>query len=142
MMIFGQTRIFFCMARDRLLPDYLTRVHGRFKTPHVVTIITGVVVIATAAFFPVGKLADLSNGGTLFAFLAVALGVLILRSKQPERPRPFKTPIVWFVGPLAILGCIYLFFSLEWFTILAFLAWAVIGLVVYFAYGYKRSSLA
>jgi APA family basic amino acid/polyamine antiporter len=142
MMIYGQTRIFFCMARDRLLPDVLTRVHGRYKTPHIVTIITGVVVIATAAFFPVGKLADLSNGGTLCAFLAVALGVMILRLKQPERPRPFKTPIVWFIGPLAILGCIYLFFSLEWFTILAFLAWAAIGLVVYFAYGYKRSSLA
>jgi len=142
MMIYGQTRIFFCMARDRLLPDFLTRIHGRFKTPHVVTIITGIVVVSTSAFLPVGKLADLSNGGTLFAFLAVALGVMILRLRQPDRPRPFRTPIVWFVGPLAIFGCAYLFFSLPMFTKLAFLGWALIGLVVYYAYGYKRSALA
>ena len=142
MMIYGQTRVFFSMARDRLLPDVLTRIHGRFKTPHVVTMITGAVVVSMSAFLPVGKLADLSNGGTLFAFLAVALGVMILRLKQPERPRPFRTPIVWIVGPLAIVGCAYLFFSLPLGPKLAFLGWAVIGLVVYFSYGYKRSALA
>jgi APA family basic amino acid/polyamine antiporter len=142
MMIFGQTRIFFCMARDRLLPDGLTKIHPRFRTPHVVTLITGGVVIVASAFFPVGKLADLSNGGTLFAFFAVALGVLMLRRSQPNRPRPFRTPIVWFVGPLALLGCIGLFALLPLFTILVFIGWALLGLVVYALYGYRRSALA
>ncbi len=142
MMIYGQTRIFFCMARDRLLPDVLTQVHARFGTPHVVTLITGGFVILTAAFLPVGKLADLSNGGTLFAFFSVALGVMILRVRQPERNRPFRTPLIWFVGPLALFGCAYLFYSLSAFTQLAFLAWAVIGLFIYRFYGYRRSALA
>jgi len=142
MMIFGQTRIFFCMARDRLLPDALTRIHGRFKTPHVVTMITGVVVILAAAFFPVGKLADLSNGGTLAAFFAVALGVMILRVTNPDRKRTFRTPFVWVVGPLALVGCVLLFVLLPLFTILVFFGWALFGLVVYALYGYRRSALA
>jgi APA family basic amino acid/polyamine antiporter len=142
MMIFGQTRIFFCMARDRLLPDVLTRIHVRFNTPHVVTMITGVVVILAAAFFPVGKLADLSNGGTLAAFFAVALGVMILRVTNPARKRAFRTPFVWVVGPLALVGCVLLFALLPLFTILVFFGWALFGLVVYALYGYRRSALA
>jgi APA family basic amino acid/polyamine antiporter len=99
MMIFGQTRVFFSMARDRLLPEALTKIHPRFNTPHVVTLITGIAVVLAAAFFPVGKLADLSNGGTLAAFFAVALGVMILRRTNPERKRPFRTPVIWLTGP-------------------------------------------
>jgi APA family basic amino acid/polyamine antiporter len=142
MMIFGQTRIFFCMARDRLLPDALTKIHPRFKTPYVVTLITGGVVIVAAAFFPVGKLADLSNGGTLFAFFAVALGVMMLRRTQPNRKRPFRTPVVWFVGPVAMAGCAGLFSLLPWVPIAVFCGWAALGLVVYALYGYRRSTLA
>jgi APA family basic amino acid/polyamine antiporter len=142
MMIFGQTRIFFCMARDRLLPDVLTNIHSRFKTPHVVTLITGSVVICASAFFPVGKLADLSNGGTLAAFFAVALGVMILRRTAALRPRPFRTPVIWLVGPLALIGCVVLFSLLPLFTILVFFGWAVLGLLVYALYGYRRSALA
>jgi APA family basic amino acid/polyamine antiporter len=142
MMIFGQTRIFFSMARDRLLPDVLTRIHGRFNTPHVVTLVTGVGVVLAAAFFPVGKLADLSNGGTLAAFFAVALGVMILRKTNPERKRPFRTPFVWVVGPLALIGCVVLFSLLPIFTILVFFCWAAFGLLVYALYGYRRSALA
>jgi APA family basic amino acid/polyamine antiporter len=142
MMIFGQTRIFFCMARDRLLPDVLTRIHGRFKTPHVVTLITGSVVICASAFFPVGKLADLSNGGTLAAFFAVALGVMILRRTAASRPRPFRTPLLWLVGPAALIGCVVLFSLLPLFTILVFFGWALLGLVVYALYGYRRSALS
>ncbi|MFN5244787.1 MAG: amino acid permease [Novosphingobium sp.] len=139
MMLFGQTRIFFVMARDGLLPEGLAKVHPKFKTPHVVTIITGVFVTMAAAFFPVGQLADISNSGTLFAFMTVAIGVLILRRTAADRHRPFRTPAIWLVGPAAVLGCAYLFFNLSGYTELMFLGWAAIGLVVYFAYGRRKS---
>jgi APA family basic amino acid/polyamine antiporter len=141
-LIFGQTRIFFAMARDGLLPAALTRVHGRFRTPHVVTVITGTVVTSAAALFPVGKLADLSNGGTLAAFFAVASGVMILRVTQRARVRSFRTPFVWVVGPLALVGCMILFALLPWFTIAVFVGWALLGILVYAVYGYRRSALA
>jgi APA family basic amino acid/polyamine antiporter len=142
MMMFGQTRVFFSMARDRLLPDVLTKVHPRFHTPYVVTLITGSVVMCAAAFFPVGKLADLSNGGTLAAFFAVALGVMILRRTAKDRKRPFRTPGIWVVGPLALIGCLSLFSLLPLVTILVFFGWAALGLVVYKFYGYRRSTLS
>ncbi len=142
MMIFGQTRILFTMARDGLLPQSLTKVHSRYFTPHVVTWVTGIAVSLFAAMFPVGMLADISNSGTLFAFFMVAVGVLILRRTDPDRVRPFRTPLIWFVGPTAIAGCALLFFSLGWETIRLFLIWAVIGLVVYFLYSRRRSHMA
>ncbi|MFO1378145.1 MAG: amino acid permease [Steroidobacteraceae bacterium] len=141
-MLYGQTRIFFVMSRDRLLPEFLSRVHPRFHTPYVVTVITGAVVTLASAFFPVGQLADVSNTGTLFAFMTVAVGVLILRRTEPDRPRAFRTPGVWIVGPLAIFGSMYLFASLSLFTQMLFVGWAVIGLVVYLSYGYRRSPFA
>ena len=142
MMIFGQTRILFTMARDGLMPRAFANVHERYHTPHTVTIITGIVVSLFAALFPVGALADISNSGTLFAFFLVALGVMLLRVRQPDRKRSFKTPMVWVVGPLAMAGCALLFVSLGWYTIKLFLIWAVIGLAVYFAYSRSRSHLA
>ncbi len=142
MMMFGQTRVFFSMARDRLLPDALTKIHPRFQTPYVVTLITGSVVMCASAFFPVGKLADLSNGGTLAAFFAVALGVMILRRTAKERKRPFRTPAIMLVGPLALIGCLSLFLLLPLVTILVFFGWAALGLVVYKFYGYPRSTLS
>ncbi len=142
MMIFGQTRILFTMARDGLMPKSFTKVHEKYSTPHVVTIVTGVAVALFAAVFPVGMLADISNSGTLFAFFIVASGVMILRVKEPNRARPFKTPFVWVVGPLAMAGCALLFMSLGWEpTIKYFLIWAVIGLIVYFSYARSRSRL-
>ncbi len=142
MMMFGQTRIFFTMSRDGLLPDVLSKVHPSFHTPHVITIITGIVVSSCAALFPVGKLADTSNSGTLLAFAMVSIGVLILRKQQPDRPRPFRTPFAWIVCPLAVMGCLLLFVNLSMTAKLVFVIWAFIGLILYSLYGYKRSQLA
>ncbi len=139
MMMFGQTRIFFVMSRDGLLPAMFSKIHPRYNTPYVITILTGVAVALFAAFFPVGKLADISNSGTLFAFAAVSIAVLVLRRTDPDRRRPFRTPLIMVTAPIAILGCVYLFFSLSWETIRLFLIWASIGLVVYFAYSRSRS---
>jgi APA family basic amino acid/polyamine antiporter len=139
MMMFGQTRIFFVMSRDGLLPEVLSKVHPKYKTPHIVTMITGVFVAFFAALFPVGALADISNSGTLFAFAMVAIAVLVLRRTDPKRHRPFRTPAVAVVAPLAVLGCLYLFFSLSWYTLGLFVAWAALGLVVYFAYSRSHS---
>ncbi|HXQ31215.1 MAG TPA: amino acid permease [Steroidobacteraceae bacterium] len=139
MMIYGQTRIFFVMARDGLLPEVLSTIHPRYRTPHVVTIITGLFVSFFAALFPVGKLADISNSGTLFAFLVVAAGVMILRVRDPGRARTFRTPAVWIIGPLAIAGCVDLFFSLSNYTELLFISWTAFGLLLYFSYGRHHS---
>ncbi len=138
-MLFGQTRIFFVMARDGLLPAKLATIHPKWKTPHIVTMITGVAVSIFAAFLPVGKLADISNSGTLFAFFMVALAVLILRRVQPDRPRPFRTPLVWIVAPLAMAGTLGLFFNLPFEAKLVLPIWGGLGLVVYFLYGRRKS---
>ncbi len=139
MMMFGQTRIFFVMARDGLLPERFSAVHPRFRTPHVITMVTGVVVTLAAAFAPVGQLANYSNSGTLFAFAMVAIAVLVLRRTDPGRGRPFRTPIVWVVAPLAVIGCLYLYKSLDWASILVLPGWGAVGLVVYFLYSRSHS---
>lgn len=142
MMIYGQTRIFFVMSRDGLLPEALSKIHPTFHTPHVITLLTGVFVSLFAAMFPVGILADISNSGTLFAFIMVAIGVMILRVQQPDRPRPFKTPMVWVIGPAAVAGCLLLFLNLSLYTLGMFFGWSALGLMVYFAYGHRHSHLA
>ncbi|HSQ99895.1 MAG TPA: amino acid permease [Sphingomicrobium sp.] len=142
LMMYGQTRIFFVMARDGLLPERLSAVHERFRTPYVVTIVTGVFVAIAAAFLPVGTLADYSNAGTLFAFAAVSLGVMVLRRTDPNRVRPFRTPALFVIAPLSILGCLLLFFSLNIESKTLFTVWTVAGLILYFLYGYRHSHLA
>ena len=142
MMMFGQTRVFFVMARDGLLPPALSRVHPRFKTPHVVTIVTGIGVTIAAAFFPVGRLADVSNGGTLCAFLLVSLAVMALRRSDPLRKRSFRTPAVWIVAPLAAAGCAILFLFLVPTAKLVFIGWTAVGLLLYVFYGRTRSNVA
>lgn len=138
-MLFGQTRIFFVMARDGLLPEFLSKIHPKWKTPHIVTLITGSVVAVFAAFLPVGQLADISNSGTLFAFFMVALAVLILRRTQPDRPRPFRTPLVWMVAPMAVIGTVGLYLNLPTEAKLVLPVWGAIGLLVYLAYGRRKS---
>ena len=139
MMLFGQTRIFFVMARDGLLPEKLATIHPRWKTPHIVTAITGIFVAIAAAFLPVGKLADVSNSGTLFAFLMVSIAVLMLRRVDPARPRPFRTPFVWVVAPLSIIGCISLYLLLPFDAKMVLPIWGGAGLLIYFAYSRSRS---
>lgn len=139
MMMFGQTRIFFTMSRDGLLPAVFARLHPRYGTPHIVTLCTGLFVATFAALFPVGALADISNSGTLFAFALVAISVMVLRRTQPGRHRSFRTPAVWLVAPLATAGCLFLFFQLSGATELMFLGWAFVGLILYRLYGYRRS---
>jgi basic amino acid/polyamine antiporter, APA family len=142
MMMYGQTRILFTMSRDGLMPKMFSTVHPRFHTPHIVTWITGIAVSLFAAMFPVSMLADITNSGTLFAFFMVALGVMLLRKREPNRARPFRTPFISFVGPAAMAGCLLLFWSLDGFTKTAFLGWAIIGLIVYFLFSRSRSALA
>lgn len=140
-LMFGQTRIFFVMARDGLLPEKLSSVHPKWKTPYIMTAITGVVVAIGAAFFPVGQLADWANAGTLYAFMMVAICVMILRRTAPDKPRSFRTPMLWLIGPATVLGTIFLFFNLDLASILVFTGWAVVGIIAYFAYGRGASHL-
>jgi APA family basic amino acid/polyamine antiporter len=137
----GQPRIFFSMARDGLLPPWAARIHPRFRTPHVTTILTGLFVAFFAAFANINEVIELTNIGTLFAFVLVSIGVLVLRVREPQRVRPFRTPAVWFVAPAAVLSCGYLMIQLPGITWWRFLIWLAIGMVIYFAYGYRRSVL-
>lgn len=139
MMIFGQTRIFFVMARDGLLPEGLTKIHSKWKTPYIVTLATGIAVAIAGALFPVGQLADISNSGTLFAFFMVSIAVLVLRVKDPHRKRPFRTPLIWVFAPLSALGCAFLFWNLPHDAKMVLPIWGGIGLVIYFLYGYRKS---
>ena len=137
---FGQSRIFFTMARDGLLPKGLARISGR-GTPVRITIFTAIVVAILAGFIPLDELAALANAGTLAAFTAVSLCMLIMRRRAPDAPRTFRTPMPWVVGGIAVLGCLYLFFSLPAKTQIWFGIWNVAGLAVYFAYA-RRNAVA
>lgn len=137
----GQPRIFYSMARDGLLPPWAARIHPRFKTPVATTILTGVFVGFFSAFANINEVIELTNIGTLFAFVIVAAGVLVLRIREPDRYRPFRTPAVWFVAPAAILSCGFLMFQLPAVTWRRFLLWLAAGLLLYFVYGYRRSRL-
>ena len=135
----GQARIFMSMARDGLLPPWAARLHPRYKTPHVTTIVTGIFVALFAAIAPIGVVLELTNIGTLFAFILVALGIIVLRRTDPKRPRPFRTPWVPFLPIVSILFCVYLIVSLPTLTKVRFVAWLVAGAVIYFLYSVRHS---
>ena len=141
-LMLGQSRVAFAMSRDRLLPPWLGRTHPRFRTPYRITIITGIVVALMAGFIPLESLAELTNIGTLFAFVLVSIGVIVLRRTNPDLPRSFRTPLVPVVPILAALACLTLMVFLPVATWARFVIWMVIGLVVYFAYGARKSRLA
>ncbi len=137
----GQPRIFFSMARDGLLPQSFARVHPRYRTPYVTTIFTGLAVGICSMFTSIDIMVDLTNIGTLFAFVLVCLGIMILRKRDPDRPRGFRTPWVPVIPILGIISCLYLMLGLPVVTWIRFGGWLVIGMVIYFLYGYRRSHL-
>jgi len=142
-MLFGQSRVFFAMSRDRLLPPIFSRVHPRYQTPYLSSLVIGAVVAVVAALGQLDVVADLVNIGTLVAFALVSVGVIILRQRQPDMPRAFRVPFSPVVPGLAALGALYLIIKgLPLMTIVSYLTWLVIGLVVYFFYSRKRSKLA
>jgi APA family basic amino acid/polyamine antiporter len=140
--MYGQSRIFFVMARDGLLPRQLGKVHEKSGAPVAMTIITGVVCALIAGVLPLATIAELANAGTLAAFIATSAALMILRVKEPTRERPFKTPFPFVVAPLAIAGCLYLFVSLPAVTQARFFIWMAIGLAVYFVFSRGSSVLA
>jgi APA family basic amino acid/polyamine antiporter len=137
----GQPRIFFSMARDGLLPKWAAKVHPKHRTPHVTTILTGVVVAVCAMFMNINEVVELTNIGTLFAFVLVSIGILILRKTDPGRPRPFRTPLVPWVPLIAIAMCSYLMIQLPLLTWVRFVLWLGAGLIVYVLYGMHHSIL-
>ena len=137
----GQPRIFMAMARDGLLPQYFAKIHPRFRTPHITTIWTGVFVGGIAAVVDIGSLADLTNIGTLFAFILVCIGVVILRRTDANRPRPFRVPLVPVFPILGVIFCFVLMMSLPLETWIRFFVWLGIGLLIYFLYGVGHSKL-
>jgi APA family basic amino acid/polyamine antiporter len=137
--LFGQSRIFFTMARDGMLPIGLAKVSSR-GSPVRITLFTAAIVAVIAGLLPIDEIAALANAGTLAAFTAVAVCMMVLRRRAPDAPRTFRTPLWWLVGAGAVLGCVYLFFSLPTKTQLWFLAWNVLGVVIYFAYARPRVS--
>jgi APA family basic amino acid/polyamine antiporter len=139
--MFGQSRVFFAMARDGLLPRRLAGVDRR-GVPVAVTLLTGVISAVIAGALPLSDIASLANAGTLAAFIATACAVMVLRRRSPELQRPFVTPLVWVIAPAAVLGCLYLFTSLSAKTITFFFAWNALGLVAYLLYARRTSALA
>lgn len=141
-LLLGQPRILFAMSRDGLLPEALSRVHPRFRTPATTTIVTGSIVAISAALTPINVVAELCSIGTLFAFMIVSAGVLVLRYTRADVTRPFKVPLFPVIPALGIVLCGYLMVSLPWVTWLRFLVWLVLGLAIYGGYSYRHSLVA
>ena len=140
--MYGQSRIFFVMARDGLLPRALSKVNAKTGTPVAMTLLTGVIAAAIAGVLPLGQIVALANAGTLCAFIAVAVCVILMRVREKGRPRVFSTPLWWLTAPLAVLGCLYLFTTLPTTTIVWFFVWNGIGLLLYVLFARRSSLLA
>ena len=140
-MMMAQPRIFYAMANDGLLPAFAKKIHPRFRTPHVTSLITGVVVAVASGFTPIGVLGQMVSIGTLMAFVIVSIGVIFLRYQRPELERPFKVPFVPFLPVLSAVVSLGLMASLPAATWLRLVVWMAIGVAVYFAYGYRHSEL-
>jgi APA family basic amino acid/polyamine antiporter len=140
-MMLAQPRIFLAMSKDGLLPRWAGLVHPRFKTPHVSTLVTGIVVGIAAGLTPIATLGQLVSIGTLMAFVIVSIGVIVLRRTRPDLPRPFRMPMVPLLPVLSALVALVLMLGLPWATWERLILWMAIGVAIYFAYGYRRSRL-
>ena len=140
-MLMGQSRVFFSMSKDGLLPNVFSKLHPKFQTPYKSNMILFVFVGLFAAFIPGSVAGDLTSFGTLFAFILVCGGIWIMRKRHPEIPRPFKTPLVPLVPILGILVCSFMIIALDIFTLASAGVWMILGLIVYFSYSKKRSNL-
>ena len=138
---YGQPRIFFAMARDGLLPRFASKIHPKYRTPHITTVITGLVVAIGSLVLDENEIYDLTNIGTLFAFAIVCVGVLVLRVKEPERPRPFRVRGIWVVATVGAAACLYVMKGLPVRAWERFGIWMVVGVALYFLYGYRHSKL-
>jgi APA family basic amino acid/polyamine antiporter len=141
-MLLGQSRIFWTMSRDGLLPEFVNQVHPKFRTPWITSIVTGIAVAIFSAILPVRDAASLVSIGTLLAFVIVSVGILTLRVREPGLPRVFRAPWIWFVAPMGVLSALYLMVSLPPVTWARLLIWMAIGLLFYFIYGVRKSKLA
>jgi basic amino acid/polyamine antiporter, APA family len=141
-LLLGQSRIFFAVSRDGLLPEAFSRIHPRFRTPYIPTTVTGIAVAIAAALLPIQDIAELTNIGTLFAFVLVCLGVWILRHVEPAAHRPFRTPFVPLVPLFGAVACAYLMWRLPTVTWIRFFVWMALGLAIYFSYGRHHSLVA
>lgn len=139
--LYGQARVFFAMSRDGMVPSSICKVHPVYKTPYLVTIVGAILVSAIAGFAPIGLIAEMANIGTLSAFMVAAVGVLVLRYTKPDIPRAFRCPALIVISPLAVLSCGFLMYNLPVDTWIRFVVWCAIGLVVYFGYSHKHSTL-
>jgi APA family basic amino acid/polyamine antiporter len=140
-MLMGQPRIFYTMSRDGLLPKIFGKVHPKYHTPHVSTVLVGIVAAGLAGFLPINLLGEMVSMGTLLAFSTVCAGVLILRYTRPDLPRPFRVPLAIVICPLGVIACLYLFaqpFAEHWDLLLS---WIGIGVLIYAGYGYRHSKL-
>jgi APA family basic amino acid/polyamine antiporter len=140
-MIIGQPRIFMIMGRDGLLPPVFTKIHPKYRTPHINTVITGIGIALLAALFALDILGELTSMGTLIAFAAVCAGVLILRRTQPDLPRPFRMPMAWLICSLGVLSCLALLSAMTMHNWMLMGVWTFVGFVIYFCYGFRHSRL-
>lgn len=141
-LLYGQARIFFAMSRDGMVPARVCKIHKRYHTPYIVTVLGAIFVSLIAGFAPIGLIAEMANIGTLSAFTVAAIGVMVLRITKPDIHRSFHCPLVWLIAPLAVVACGYLMYHLPFDTWIRFIVWCAFGCLVYFGYSYQHSTLA